>query len=72
MKVKEILNMNEEELEIKMTEEEFNRMKKLGLEETWQLLDALKDSARESGQEDDEEHITISDYLDYLEEMKNE
>ena len=72
MKVKEILNMNEEELEIKMTEEEFSRMKELGLNETWQLLDALKDSARESGQEDDEEHITISAYLDYLEEMKNE
>lgn len=71
MKVKEILNMNEEELERKMTEEEFNRMKELGLEETWQLLDALKDSARESGQEDDEEHITISAYLDYLEEMKD-
>lgn len=72
MKVKEILNMDEEELERKMTEEEFSRMKELGFEETWQLLDALKDSARESGQEDDEEHITISDYLDYLEEMKNE
>ena len=71
MKVKEILNMNEEELERKMTEEEFNRMKELGFEETWQLLDALKDSARESGQEDDEEHITISAYLDYLEEMKD-
>lgn len=28
--------------------EELNRMKELGLEETWQLLDALKDSARES------------------------
>ena len=71
MKVKEILNMNEEELERKMTEEEFNKMKELGLNETWQLLDALKDSARESGQEDDEEHISISAYLDYLEEMKN-
>lgn len=71
MKIKEILNMNEEELEKMMTNEEFSRMKELGLNETWQLLDALKDSARESGQEDDEEHITISAYLDYLEEMKD-
>ena len=72
MKIKEILNMSEEELEKMMTNEEFSRMKELGLNETWQLLDALKDSARASGQEDDEEHITISAYLDYLEEMKNE
>lgn len=70
MKVKEILNMEAEELERMMTEEEFNRMKKLGFEYTWQLLDLLKDSARQSGQDEDEEHITISAYLDYLEEMR--
>ena len=70
MKVKEILNMEAEELERMMTEEEFNRMKKLGFEYTWQLLDLLKDSTRQSGQDEDEEHITISAYLDYLEEMR--
>lgn len=52
-----------------MTNEEFSRMKELGLNETWQLLDALKDSARASGQEEDEEHMTIDEYLEYLEEM---
>lgn len=71
MKIKEILNLTDEELEKMMTEEEFDRMKTLGFEYTWQLLDALKESARESGQDEDEEHITISAYLDYLEEMKN-
>lgn len=54
-----------------MTEEEFERMQKLGLKYTWQLLDALQESARLSGQEDDEEHVTISAYLDYLEDMHN-
>lgn len=70
MKAKEILNMKAEELERMMTEEEFNRMKSLGFEYTWQLLDTLKDSARQSGQDEDEEHTTISAYLDYLEEMR--
>lgn len=70
MKVKEILEIEAEELERIMTEEEFNRMKKLGFEYTWQLLDLLKDSARQSGQDEDEEHTTISAYLDYLEEMR--
>ena len=70
MKVKEILNMESEDLERMMTEDEFNRMKKLGFEYTWQLLDLLKDSARQSGQDEDEEHTTISAYLDYLEEMR--
>lgn len=70
MKVKEILNLTSEELEKMMTDEEYDRMKKLGFEYTWQFLDTLKDSARESGQNEDEEHVTISAYLDYLEDMK--
>lgn len=70
MKIKEILNLNSEELKEMMTEEEFERMQNLGLNENT-LLDALQDSARLSKQEDDEEHITISAYLNYLEDMKN-
>ena len=70
MKIKEILKMEAEDLERMMTEEEFERMQDLGLNENT-LLDALQDSARLSGQDDDEEHITISDYLDYLEDIKN-
>lgn len=71
MKVKEILNMDAEQLEKMMTQEEFDRMQALGLKYTWQLLEALQDSARTSGQSEDEEHTTISAYLDYLEDMKN-
>lgn len=71
MKIKEILDMDSEELENMMTEEQFERMKNLGFEYTWQFLDTLKDSARESGQEPDEEHISIDSYLDYLEENKH-
>lgn len=70
MKVKEILNLKADDLEKMMTEEEFERMKNLGFEYTWQFLDTLKDSARLSGQEADEEHTTIDAYLDYLEDMK--
>lgn len=69
MKIKEILNLKVEDLEKKMTEEEYKRMQNLGLE-AWQLLDALKDSAKESGQDAEEEHTTISEYLDYLEDMR--
>ena len=72
MKIKEILKMESEEFEKIMREEEYNKMKELGIENSWELLDMLKESARESGQTEDEEHITISDYLDYLEEMKGE
>lgn len=72
MKIKEILNLTSEKLKKMMTEEEFDRMQELGFEYTWQLLDALKESARESGQDEDEEHTTISAYLDYLEEMKQD
>lgn len=71
MKVKEILNLTSEELEKKMTEEEYDRMKELNIEHVWQLLDMLQDSAKQSGQDEDEEHITISAYLNYLEDMRD-
>lgn len=71
MKVKEILELTSEELERMMTEKEYDRMKDLEIENAWQLLDMLQDSARQSGQDEDEEHITISAYLDYLEDMRD-
>lgn len=70
MKIREILNLTSEELKEMMTEEQYERIQDLGLNENT-LLDALQDSARLSGQEDDEEHITIDAYLDYLEDMKD-
>lgn len=72
MKIKEILEISDEDLEKEMTQEEFDRMQDLGIEYTWELLDALKDSARESEMDDEDEYITISAYLDYLEEMKQD
>lgn len=71
MKVKEILELTEKELKEMMTEEQYDRMQELGIDEDWKLLDMLQDSARQSGQDEDEEHITISAYLDYLEDMKD-
>ena len=70
MKIREILNMKSEELEKIMTEEDYEKMNTLNIN-TLQLLDMLQDSARQSNQDEDEEHITISAYLDYLEEMRN-
>ncbi len=69
--VKEILNLKDDELEIMMTEEEFERMKNLGFEYTWQFLEALQESAKLGGQDEDEEHVSISEYLDYLEDMRD-
>lgn len=71
MKVKEILEMNDDELREIMTEEEWDRMLNLGFKYAWELLDLLQESARLGGQGPEEEHITVSAYLDYLEDMKN-
>lgn len=70
MKVKEILEIGNEEFEKIMTNEEFDRMKDLGMEYTWQLLEAMQDGAKESGLGLEEDYISISAYLDYLEEIK--
>ena len=71
MKVKEILNLESEELEKMMTEEQFDKMQKLGFQYAWQLLDAMKDGVRQSGMNDDEEYTTIDDYLNYIEDMRD-
>lgn len=69
--VKDILDMEAEELEKMMTEEQYDRMRKLNIQYVWQLLDLLQDSARLSGQEEDEEHVTIDEYLEYLEDKRD-
>lgn len=68
--IKEILMMTDDELEKIMTEEEKERAEKLGLKYTWQLLNLLQDGARLSGLQKDEEYVTITEYLDYLEEKE--
>ena len=71
MKVKEILNMEAEELQRMMTDEEFYRMKDLGFQYTWELLEMMQDGAKQCDEEEmDEEYTTISEYLDYVEEMR--
>ena len=71
MKVKEILNLESEELEKIMAEEQFDKMQKLGFQYAWQLLDAMQDGARQSGMNDDEEYTTIEEYLSYIEAMRD-
>lgn len=71
MKVKEILNLESEELEKMMTEEQFDKMQKLGFQYTWQLLDAMQDGVRQSDMADDEEYTTIDEYLNYIEDMRD-
>ena len=71
MKVKEILNLESEELEKMMTEKQFDKMQKLGLQYTWQLLDMMQDGVRQSGMNDDEEYTTIDEYLNYIEDMRD-
>lgn len=71
MKVKEILNLESEELEKMMTEEQFDKMQKLGFQHAWQLLDAIQDGARQSGMNDDEEYTTVEEYLNYIEDMRD-
>ena len=71
MKVKEILNLESKELEEMMTEEQFDKMQKLGLQYIWQLLDMMQDGVRQSGMNDDEEYTTIDEYLNYIEDMRD-
>lgn len=71
MKVKEILNLESKELEEIMTKEQFDKMQKLGLQYTWQLLDMMQDGVRQSGMKDDEEYTTIDEYLNYIEDMRD-
>lgn len=71
MRVKEILNLESKELEEIMTKEQFDKMQKLGLQYTWQLLDMMQDGVRQSGMKDDEEYTTIDEYLNYIEDMRD-
>lgn len=71
LKVKEILNMTSEELEKMMTKKQFYRMLDIKLKDTHQLLDMLQDGAKESGLDDNDDYVTIDEYLEYIEDIKN-
>ncbi len=70
LKVIEIKNLTEEDLEKMMNEEQVNKMVKIGYNFRT-LLDMLQESAKASGQDDDDYHASIDEYLDYLEEYFN-
>lgn len=70
MKIREILELNESDLEKMMSGEELDRMTSLNINITT-FLEMYQESAKLSVQAENENHVTISQYLDYLEEMKN-
>lgn len=77
LKVKEILDMTNDELVDLMTEEQYERMKDMGIEHVWRLLEFLQDGVRaaqesDSDLKDDDDYVTIDEYLDYLEDMSSE
>lgn len=77
LKIKEILNMTSDELLDLMTDEQYERMRDMGIEHVWRLLEFLQDGARaaqESGLnlKDDDDYVTMDEYLEYLEEIFSE
>ena len=76
LKVKEILDMTSEELRKMMSGDQIDRMLDMGIEHVWKLLEFLQDGVRaaqeSSDLKDDDDYVTIDEYLDYLEEMSSE
>ncbi len=72
MKIKQVLNIDSKEFVEMMTEEEYSRMRNLGIEYPHQLLDLMQDGAKENLKDKtpDSNFVTISEYLNYLEEQK--
>lgn len=72
LKIKEILNMTSKELVDLMTEEQYERMRDMGIEYAWRLLEFLQDGARASGLKPNDDYVTMDEYLEYLEEIFSE
>lgn len=76
LKVKEILDMTSEELRKMMSGDQIDRMLDMGIEHVCRLLEFLQDGVRaaqeSSDLKDDDDYVTIDEYLDYLEEMSSE
>lgn len=68
--VSEIKDLTVEDLEKMMNEDQVNKMIEIGYNYRT-MLDMLQESAEVSGQDDDEYHTSIDEYLDYLEEYFN-
>lgn len=74
--IKEINNLTIEELEAMMTKEQTEKMFEILKNNAESnkysaFLGLLQESADNSGQEENEEHVSIDEYLEFLEEMKN-
>lgn len=69
--IKEIEEMNEVKLEQKMSEKQIEQLNKLGITLT-NFLDCLKDGATLSGLADNEEFVTISDFIAHIEQTHND
>lgn len=72
LKIKEILDMTSDELLDLMTEEQYERMRDMGIEHVWELLEYLQDGARASGLKPNDDYVTMDEYLEYFEEMFSE
>lgn len=72
LKIKEILDMTSDELLDLMTEEQYERMRDMGIEHAWRLLEFLQDGARASGLKPNDDYVTMDEYLEYFEEMFSE
>lgn len=72
LKIKEILDMTSDELLDLMTEEQYERMRYMGIEHAWRLLEFLQDGARASGLKPNDDYVTMDEYLEYFEEMFSE
>lgn len=73
LKVKEILELNEEKLNKMMTDEQHNRMLKLGMKDVWELVDLLQDGVKmnQSDYDLNDDYTTIDEFLEYLEDISN-
>ena len=69
--------MTSEELLDLMTDEQYKRMRDMGIEHAWRLLEFLQDGARAAQEggltlKDDDDYVTMDEYLEYLEEIFSE
>ena len=70
LKIKKILNMASDELLDSMTDEQHEKMKEISIKHAWNLLVR---AAQESNSDlkDDDDYVTMDEYLEYLEEISS-
>ena len=72
MKIKEIMEISSEELEKKLTNEQFDRIMDLGFNYVGDFLEDLQKAVKlymeTENTTSDEEYVEIDEYLDFIEE----